>query len=74
MMKVTSDLYSEYLRYTNRFRHIPHYIDALKLVERRLLLTLHQNARSKEVKSAKIVGYCVGDYHPHGYLRSRFTQ
>jgi DNA gyrase/topoisomerase IV subunit A len=66
MMKVTSDLYSEYLRYTNRFRHIPYHIDALKLVERRLLLTLNNTAKSKLVKSAKVVGYCVGDYHPHG--------
>ncbi|MBC8427542.1 MAG: hypothetical protein H8D97_01485 [Proteobacteria bacterium] len=66
MMQVTSDMYAEYLRYTNRFRHIPHYIDALKLVERRLLLTLNNVAKSKHVKSARIIGDCIGKLHPHG--------
>jgi DNA gyrase/topoisomerase IV subunit A len=66
MMRVTSDMYAEYLRYTNRFRHIPYYIDALKLVERRILLTLNDVARSKLVKSARVVGDCIGKLHPHG--------
>jgi DNA gyrase/topoisomerase IV subunit A len=68
MLRVTSDLYSEYLKYTNRFRHIPFYIDCLKIVERRLLLTLNEEAPSnkKYVKSAKITGYCSGNLHPHG--------
>jgi len=68
MIRVTSDMYCEYLRYTNRFRHIPYYIDCLKLVERRILLTLHNTAPNKLVKSARIVGDCIGKLHPHGDL------
>ena len=58
--------YAEYGRYINRFRAIPYYIDMLKPIERRLLLVLHKSARNKFVKSAKIVGECIGNYHPHG--------
>lgn len=67
-MRVTSDVYCEYLRYTNRFRHIPYYIDALKLVERRLLLTLNDVAKVKHIKSARIIGDTIGKLHPHGDL------
>jgi DNA gyrase/topoisomerase IV subunit A len=68
MLHVASDMYVEYLRYTTRFRHNPYYIDALKPVERRLLLTLHDIAPNKLVKSARIVGDCIGKLHPHGDL------
>jgi DNA gyrase/topoisomerase IV subunit A len=66
MIRVTSDMYAEYLRYTNRFRHIPYYIDALKLVERRILLTLNDVAKVKLIKSARVVGDTIGKLHPHG--------
>jgi DNA gyrase subunit A len=35
-------------------------------VERRLLLTLHEVAKKELVKSAKVVGFALGNYHPHG--------
>lgn len=62
-------LYAEYGRYISRFRSIQLYIDCLIPVERRLLLSLHDVAKpkpKKRVKSAKVVGYCIGSYHPHG--------
>ncbi len=66
MKKIIPIFYSEYGRYINRFRAIPSYIDALKPVERRLLLSLHKEARNKAVKSATVVGYALGHLHPHG--------
>lgn len=59
-------LYAEYGRYINRFRAIPYYIDALKPVERRLLISLYHTARSDFTKSAKVIGHCIANYHPHG--------
>jgi DNA gyrase/topoisomerase IV subunit A len=66
MNKIIPVFYSEYGRYINRFRAIPFYIDGLKPVERRILLTLFEEAKKDFVKSAKIVGYCIAKYHPHG--------
>ena len=65
MEKIIPVYYSEYGRYINRFRAIPSFIDGLKPVERRLLLTLHEVAQ-KDEKSAKVVGTALGNYHPHG--------
>jgi hypothetical protein len=66
MQKLIPIYYSEYGRYINRFRAIPSYIDGLKPVERRLLLTLHEVAKSQLVKSAKVIGTALAKYHPHG--------
>ena len=66
MQKIIPVYYSEYGRYITRFRAIPFHIDCLKPVERRILLTLHEVARTKLTKSAKVVGYCIGNLHPHG--------
>jgi hypothetical protein len=66
MHKVVPIYYSEYGRYISRFRAIPLFIDALKPVERRLLLSLHEVAKKKLVKSAKVIGHVIGSYHPHG--------
>ena len=41
-------------------------LDGLKSVERRLLYTLFELAKKNYVKSAKVVGHCIGNYHPHG--------
>lgn len=68
MKNVVTNLYPEYLRYIDSFRAIPWKIDALKPVERRLLLTVHETAKNKFTKSAKIVGSAIGKYHPHGDL------
>ena len=58
-------LYMSYGRYINKFRAIPSNIDGLKLVERRVLLTLNDVAKSL-VKSSKVVGNAIAQYHPHG--------
>lgn len=59
-------LYAEYGRYISKFRSIQFNIDCLTPVERRLLLSVHNISKGKLVKSAKIVGNCIGNYHPHG--------
>lgn len=66
MHKIIPIFYSEYGRYITRFRAMPLYIDALKPVERRILLGLNQVAKNKLVKSAKVIGHVMGSYHPHG--------
>lgn len=65
MKNIVSSLYAEYGRYIDSFRAIPKHIDCLKPVERRLLLSVHQIARNKLQKSAKVIGACLS-YHPHG--------
>ena len=50
-------------------RAVPDIRDGLKPVQRRLLYSmdrLHVNHDKKEIKSAKITGDCMGNYHPHG--------
>jgi DNA gyrase/topoisomerase IV subunit A len=66
MKNVVSCLYSDYLRYIDKFRAIPWQYDLLKPVERRILLAAHEEAPNKLVKSAKVVGACLAKYHPHG--------
>lgn len=65
MDKVIPVFYAEYGRYISRFRMIPLDSDALLPVDRRLLLSMHEMAR-KTTKSARIVGYTMGQYHAHG--------
>lgn len=66
MKSIVSNLYADYLRYIDRFRAIPWETDMLKPVERRTLLTVHEVAKTKFVKSAKVVGAVLGNLHPHG--------
>lgn len=68
MKNIVSNLYSDYLRYTDRFRAIPWEVDLLKPVERRVLLSVHEVARTKFTKAAKVTGSCLANYHPHGDL------
>lgn len=50
-----------------RRRMVPDWKDGLKLVQRRILVAmLKDNCVSKYVKTAKVVGTTMGDYHPHG--------
>jgi hypothetical protein len=64
MDKVAPILYAEYGRYISRWRAIPYHIDALLPVDRRLILSLNDIARER-TKSLKVVGYAIGNYHPH---------
>lgn len=66
MKNVVANLYSEYGRFIDSQRAIPLSIDCLKPVERRILLSVHEVAKHKFQKSAKVVGHVLGNYHPHG--------
>lgn len=50
-------------------RAIPDARDGLKPVQRRVMYTMHESGNTPDkqhVKSARIVGTCMGVYHPHG--------
>jgi DNA gyrase subunit A len=50
-------------------RALPDVRDGLKPVHRRVLYTMHDMGlqyNKKHVKCAKVVGQCLGNYHPHG--------
>ena len=67
-------LYADYGRYIDAFRGIPSYIDSLKLSQRRSLLSLFDVTKAtKKVKAAKVVGYIIGNLHPHGDLSAYQT-
>ena len=55
----------EYASYVIRDRAIPHLIDGLKPVQRRILWTLHTTDDGRFMKVANVVGDCM-KYHPHG--------
>ena len=57
--------YSEYGKYINKFRSFPLIYDGLKLVERRILISLSIEAKGKFTKSARVTGHCMGHLHPH---------
>lgn len=50
----------------NLARSIPEIGDGLKPVQRRVLYAANQFYGPKPVKTAKIVGLTLGNYHPHG--------
>ena len=50
-------------------RALPRIEDGLKPVQRRILYTMHalgMKPNSEYKKSARVVGDCLGKYHPHG--------
>lgn len=63
------DLVRTYSRYVVYDRVVPNIEDGLKPVQRRLLWSMYLLrvfANSNYVKSAKIVGDTIGNWHPHG--------
>lgn len=66
MKEQISELYSIYGKYINKFRAFPSVYDGLKIVERRLLYSLFERAKDHNVKCAEVIGWCIGQYHPHG--------
>jgi len=58
-------LYKDYGQYINRYRSFPLIQDGLKIVERRILYSLFEIAKDHYVKSAKVCGHVIGNYHPH---------
>jgi topoisomerase IV subunit A len=55
----------DYASYVIRDRAIPHLIDGLKPVQRRILWALHEKDDGRFIKVANIVGHAM-QYHPHG--------
>jgi len=66
MKEQISLLYKTYGQYINKFRAFPLIYDGLKIVERRLLYSVYEKAKDHNVKSAEVIGHCIGQYHPHG--------
>ena len=59
----------EYAVAVNTDRSIPSATDGLKPVARRILWSAHESGYTyskPHVKSARIVGNTMGQYHPHG--------
>ena len=69
---IVDEMKSSYLDYAMSVivsRALPDVRDGLKPVHRRILWTSHENgftAGKPYRKSARIVGDCMGKYHPHG--------
>jgi DNA gyrase subunit A len=69
---IEKELRASYLSYSMSViigRAIPDIQDGLKPVQRRIIWTMWEEgitSKSQYKKSAKIVGSCIGKYHPHG--------
>ena len=57
--------FMEYASYVIRDRAIPHLVDGLKPVQRRILWSLHEKDDGRFIKVATVSGHCA-QYHPHG--------
>jgi DNA gyrase subunit A len=70
--EITSEMKRAYLDYAMSVivsRALPDVRDGLKPVHRRILFAMHEmglHHTSKYLKSAKVVGEVMGNYHPHG--------
>jgi DNA gyrase subunit A len=70
--EITEEMQQAYLEYAMSVivsRALPDIRDGLKPVHRRILYSMHEmglRSNSKYQKSAKVVGYVLGQYHPHG--------
>jgi DNA gyrase subunit A len=63
------DSYLEYAYSVIHSRALPDARDGLKPVHRRILYSMHEQGyrpTSAYVKSSRVVGDCMGKYHPHG--------
>ena len=58
-------LYYEYGTYVCKSKMLPNSIDGLLPVQKRILLTTHLIAKSRFVKTAKILGENMARFHPH---------
>jgi DNA gyrase/topoisomerase IV subunit A len=67
--KVLHDSMIPYSEHVIMERALPRVEDGLKPVQRRVLYTMHMLGITHDkdfVKSARVVGDCLGKYHPHG--------
>lgn len=74
MDKVIPGLYREYGKFINSSRAFPLDTDGLKPVERKILLSTYLIARDKLVKSARVDGHVIGNFHPHSSVYSTIVQ
>ena len=74
MDSLIPELYKNYGRYVNHSRSFPVLQDGLKPVERRVLLGAYQLAKDKFIKSVKIDGGVLGQWHPHSSCYSTIVQ
>jgi DNA gyrase subunit A len=71
-IELSEEMRSSYLGYamsTIVSRALPDVRDGLKPVQRRILYAMRElglSPNSRHLKSAKVVGECMGNYHPHG--------
>jgi len=73
MKELVKSLYRNYGIYSN-IRNLPSIVDGLKPVERRVLLSAHEISRKKFIKSARVDGHVIGNYHPHGSCYGTIVQ
>jgi DNA gyrase subunit A len=72
LVSLSTDLEQAYFEYaveTITDRALPRVEDGLKPVQRRILFTMHEMGLYHDKpykKSARVVGDCLGKYHPHG--------
>jgi len=59
MDKLIPKMYGNYGKYVNTFRSFPLIHDGLKPVERRVLLSVYDIARTSFTKSARVDGHCI---------------
>ncbi len=70
--EIVQEMQQSYLEYAMSVivgRALPDVRDGLKPVHRRILYAMHEmglRPTAKTQKSAKVVGYVLGNYHPHG--------
>src|SRR3989338_3379269 len=70
--EITEEMQQAYLEYAMSVivaRALPDVRDGLKPVHRRILYSMHEmglRPGAKYQKSAKVVGYAMGQFHPHG--------
>ena len=73
-IEISDEMRTSYLGYamsTIVSRALPDVRDGLKPVQRRILYAMRElglTPANRHVKSAQIVGECLGKYHPHGDL------
>ena len=69
MEDIMHDSMIPYSEYVILERALPRVEDGLKPVQRRILYTMHELGNTPDKphrKCARIVGDCMGKYHPHG--------
>jgi DNA gyrase subunit A len=69
---ISEEMHESYMQYAMsviKSRALPDVRDGLKPSQRRVLYTMHDmnlGPRAGRVKSARVVGDCMGRFHPHG--------